>query len=170
MKTVHMLLLAAGLGLLPQSLLASEEVLVPKPVPFSDATLIAGNIKRECVIQDQLADFIAAYARERNIPVRFAAEVDPLAAPRVLDVQITEAVSQGNPFMGHHKSTVAVGRLYQDGELIGSFTARRDSMGGAFAGYKGSCSVLGRTVKALGKDIAAWLAVPDMDALLGDLN
>lgn len=170
MNMMCVLLVAAGVGLFSPSIRAADEVLVPKPVPFSDSTMIAGNIKRECVIQDQLADFIAAYARERNIPVRFAAEVDAQAAPRVLDVQIKDAVSQGNPFMGHRKSTVAVGKLYQDGELIGSFTARRDSMGGAFAGYKGSCSVLGRTVKALGKDIAAWLAVPEMDALLGDLN
>jgi hypothetical protein len=41
---------------------------------------------------------------------------------------------------------------------------------GMVAGYKGSCSVLGRTARALGEDIAKWLAAPSMDALLGDLG
>ena len=42
-------------------------------------------------------------------------------------------------------------------------------MGGAFAGYKGSCSVLGRTVKAMGKDVAQWLKAPTDEAALGDM-
>jgi hypothetical protein len=41
-------------------------------------------------------------------------------------------------------------------------------MGGAFAGYKGSCSVLGRTIKAIGKDVAEWMKAPSKDAQLGD--
>jgi hypothetical protein len=41
-------------------------------------------------------------------------------------------------------------------------------MGGAFAGFKGSCSVLGRTVEALGEDIGGWLAAPRDGASLGD--
>jgi hypothetical protein len=43
-------------------------------------------------------------------------------------------------------------------------------MGGAFGGFKGSCSVLGRTVKALGKDIAQWLVQPAKGSQLGDLQ
>jgi hypothetical protein len=48
----------------------------------------------------------------------------------------------------------------------GSFRGER----GAFAGFKGSCSVLGHTVKALGSDIADWLVKPSEDADLGDLK
>jgi hypothetical protein len=62
------------------------------------------------------------------------------------------------------------GKLYQDGKEIGAFTGRRNSMGGAFGGFKGSCSVLGRTVKALGKDIAQWLVQPAKGSQLGDLE
>jgi hypothetical protein len=43
-------------------------------------------------------------------------------------------------------------------------------MRGAFAGFKDSCSVLGRTVKAIGSDIADWLLKPSEDADLGDLK
>ena len=75
----------------------------------------------------------------------------------------------GNAFMGHHKYSAARGTLFENGKKLASFEARRQSMGGAFAGYKGSCSVLGRTVKAMGKDVAAWLKQPNDNALLGDL-
>jgi len=167
---IEKFIVAVAAGSLSMAVQAAEPVLMAKPVPFVDANQIAGNIKRECTIQDQLADYINEYAREHRIDIRFAAEVTPQSAAQVLDIHIDESISQGNPFIGHRKSTTAIGKLYRDGELVASFTARRDSMGGMFAGYKGSCSVLGRTVKALGKDIAAWLLAPQMDAQLGDLG
>ncbi|MCB1574973.1 MAG: hypothetical protein R3F08_12370 [Dokdonella sp.] len=159
------------LCLMASGLAMADTVTIPKPVPYADDALIAGKIKKECDIQDQLAQFIAEYGREdHQLDVRFANSVAVDAAGLVLDIHIKDAVSEGNPFIGHRKSTVAVGKLYRDGELIGSFTGRRNSMGGMFAGYKGSCSVLGRTVRALGEDIAKWLAAPSIDALLGDLG
>lgn len=152
------------------NLLAADPITVPRPVPFADSALIAAKIKTECVIQTQLADYIAEFAREKNIAVKFADSTTPDAEGQVLDIKITDAVSDGNPFIGHRKSTTVTGTLYRNGEVIGNFNARRNSMGGAFAGYKGSCSVLGRTVKVLGKDIAGWLAAPSKDAMLGDLG
>lgn len=88
----------------------------------------------------------------------------------MLVVEISDAVSRGNPFIGHRKSTSVRGNLYQDGVKVAAFRGECDSMGGAFGGFKGSCSVLGRTVKTLGSDIAAWLAKPVDDARLGDLE
>jgi hypothetical protein len=79
-----------------------------------------------------------------------------------------DAVSMGNAFLGHQKFTKVRGTLLQDGTKVASFKARRNSMGGAFAGFKGSCSVLGRTVEAMGEDIATWLTDPRDGASLGD--
>ncbi|MCE5233283.1 MAG: hypothetical protein ABFC67_08325 [Mizugakiibacter sp.] len=149
---------------------AADAVVVPKPVPYAEDSDIAGNIKRECDLGNTLADYIREYADKHHVEVRFAPDAKPEAPGRVLAVEIRDAVSSGNAFLGHHKSTSVHGKLYQDGKLIGSFKDRRDSMGGAFAGFKGSCSVLGRTVKAIGEDVGAWLAQPTMDAELGDLG
>ncbi|HET6906847.1 MAG TPA: hypothetical protein VFH52_07855 [Rhodanobacteraceae bacterium] len=149
---------------------ASDTVTLPKPVPYAAGNDIAGNIKRECKITEQLSDFIAQSAKAHGIETTFADSVNPQMPGRVLDVEITDAVSEGNAWLGHHKSITVHGKLYQEGKLIGSFRGKRNSMGGMFAGYKGSCSVLGRTVEALGKDIGDWLAAPSMDADLGDLK
>ena len=149
---------------------AADTLTLPKPVPYAADNEIAGKIKRECTIPEQLADFIAQNAKAHGIETRFADSVNPQMPGRVLDVEITDAVSEGNAWTGHHKSTTVKGKLYQDGKLVGSFRGKRNSMGGMFAGYKGSCSVLGRTVEALGKDIGEWLVAPSMDADLGDLK
>lgn len=164
-------MLCIGMSLFAGSAVAADPILVAKPVPFADDAMIAGKIKKECDIQNQLADYVEEYAREeQHIEVKFVSTFSADTSGIALDMQIKDAVSQGNPFIGHRKSTLVVGKLYRDGELIGSFVGRRNSMGGAFAGYKGSCSVLGRTVKVLGKDIAEWLKAPTMDAQLGDLD
>ncbi len=86
-----------------------------------------------------------------------------------MSAEITDAVSMGNPFLGHHKFTRVDGTLYESGRAVASFKGRRNSMGGAFGGFKGPCSVLGRTVKVLGQDIATWLKRPVDGARLGDM-
>lgn len=146
----------------------AESITLARTAPYAADSEIASNIKSECQLTTQLPAYIAEYAEERRIGTAFAEQVSPSDPGRVLVVEIDEAISRGNAFIGHQKFTRAKGALYQDGEEIGSFVAQRYSMGGAFAGYKGSCSVLGRTVKAIGKDVAEWLAAPTRDARLGD--
>lgn len=149
---------------------AAMEVVVPRPVPLAADNEIAGNIKRECNLGDKLSHYIAEFGRAAGHEVKFAATDATPGKGRFLAVEIRDAVSTGNAFIGHRKSATVRGKLYEDGKVVGSFRGRRDSMGGAFGGYKGSCSVLGRTVKALGKDIAQWMSAPSMDAELGDLK
>lgn len=148
----------------------ADTITVPRPVPWAADAEIAGKIQRECTLQTQLADFIQIYAQKQGQTIAFADKVDETTPGKVLILEIRDAVSEGNAFIGHHKSTSVRGRLIDNGQVIGSFRAKRNSMGGAFAGYKGSCSVLGRTVKALGEDIAQWLSAPSLDAQLGDLK
>jgi hypothetical protein len=149
---------------------AAEPVQVPSKVPYAENNDVAGKIKHECRINEQLAEFIVEYADENKVATKTVDATDATMPGRVLVVEITDAVSRGNAFIGHRKATTVRGALYQDGQKIGSFVGERDSMGGAFAGFKGSCSVLGRTVKALGSDIAEWLAKPTDKAQLGDME
>lgn len=157
-----LLLLAAAHGAV------AAEILMQRPAPFSEDSDIAANIKRECDLGEKLATFVAEASRAKGVEIRFTNDGHVPEQGRFLAVEIRDAVSAGNAFLGHHKSTSVRGKLYEDGKVVASFKGRRDSMGGAFAGYKGSCSVLGRTIKAIGGDIAQWLAAPSMDAELGD--
>lgn len=153
-----------------QAAQAADAVHVQRPVPFNEDADVPGAVKRECKLDEQLSDFVAQYAREKGMTVDFAPQVTATSPGQSLVMEITDVVSEGNAFLGHHKSVTVKGKLYRDGKLAGSFKGRRNSMGGAFGGFKGSCSVLGRSVKALGEDIAGWLVAPREDALLGDLE
>lgn len=165
-QTCFLLLLAAGIA----TPVAAADYVVPRPVPYSEDSDIASNIKAECALGDKLAQFIATYAEKRGSDITFAEQVDENTPGRALVIEIRDALSIGNAWTGHRKSVSVRGKLFVDGQLTGSFKGRRDSMGGMFAGYKGSCSVLGRTVKSLGEDIALWLQSPSMGAELGDLK
>jgi hypothetical protein len=153
----------AAAALLACGTAAAETVQLRTPVPFAEDNDISDAIKTECAIGEQLARFVKDYAKED-------VQLTPSEATsgRVLQLEIVDAVSMGNAFLGHQKFTKVRGTLLQDGTKVASFKARRNSMGGAFAGFKGSCSVLGRTVEVMGEDIAAWLKDPRDGASLGD--
>lgn len=138
-------------------------------IPYAENNRIAANIKKECNLPTKLSDFIKAYAQDYNVSVEQKPSVSSSDPGSVLMVEIVESVSQGNAFLGHRKYTEIEGKLYQDGAMVASFRAARNSGGGAFGGWKGSCAVLGRTVKALGKDVARWLKAPVQNASLGDM-
>lgn len=169
MTRVRTLIVACILGL-ASTAAAAETVTMARDVPYSADADVQRKVREECIkIQGQLADYTQQFGRAAGVDVKLSDNVMPDAPGRVLQVEITEAISAGNPFIGHRKHTKVRGELFEDGQRIASFKGLRTSMGGAFGGYKGSCSVLGRTVKALGKDIATWLANPQDGAELGDL-
>ena len=147
----------------------ADAIKVIKDAPYAADAEIQKKVRNECVkLGSQLSEFTQQFAKEFGVDVALVDSIDTAGSGRVLQLEITDAVSMGNAFMGHQKFSSARGALYEDGKKIADFRARRNSMGGAFAGYKGSCSVLGRTVKAMGKDIAQWLKDPEDKAELGD--
>lgn len=146
---------------------ANEPVIIASETPYEDPREIQKNVREECTsLNSKLAQFSRQYAQDHGIEIVYG---DPdTNEGRALRMTITEAISRGNAFIGHRKSTTVHGTLVENGQDIASFRAKRNSGGGFGGGFKGSCSVLGRTVKTLGKDIAQWLANPEDDAWLGN--
>lgn len=146
-------------------------VSVANHTPFSEDADIQDKVRQECTrLNTQLPTFIQEFGKTSGVEVVLVDSIDTSAEGRVLKLELVEAVSMGNAFWGHQKYAKVNGTLFENGTRIADFRGRRNSMGGLAAGYKGSCSVLGRTVKALGKDIAAWLKSPQDGARLGDLQ
>lgn len=149
---------------------AADSVTVPKPVAFNEDAEVPKAVRAECKLDEALPDAIAATAKDDGVTVTFAPQVSGATPGRALEMEITDVAADGNGFIGHRKAMAAKGKLYENGQVIGSFKARRTSMGGVFGGLKGNCSVLERTVTAMGADIGGWLAAPKMDSRLGDLD
>ena len=152
------------------SAFAGDTVAIQQAVPLNEDAEISGAVKAECHLGENLSQYVMDNAQKRGMTVTRTADLSSTSPGRVITMEITSAVADGNAFMGHHKSMSVKGSLYQDGKLVGNFKARRISMGGAFGGFKGNCQVLDRVNKELGEDIAEWMLAPGMNGLLGDLK
>lgn len=146
-----------------------NEILVIDKITISDKTIIRKAIREECQLEEKLIKFIDQYAAGQYAQI--LSNTDLTTVPnntQILTIEIDQVMgSQGGGWTGT-KGVMISGNLRKNQELLGSFKGRRLSGGGFFGTYKGTCAILGRCVKALGKDIAAWLKSPHADAIIGD--
>jgi hypothetical protein len=150
MKSVCLGLLIA---LLPSAGLA--DALLVSPTAAWGAG-IADNIK-ECKLDAAQSGFVMKELSAAGVSVQAASTDAVPKSGRYLQLKIESAISGGNAFIGHHKQVTTSAHLFENGKEVGQTTVSRDSGGGAFGGYKGSCSVLRRCTVTLGKDIAKWV-------------
>lgn len=142
---------------------------VQQLTPYAKNGHIDTAVRQECDINQQLPTFISRYATENGVDVVLEPTLNTAAKGHNLVIEIVRATSQGNAFIGHRKYTEIKAVLYKDGKEIADLKAARRSGGGFFAGYKSSCSVMGRTVKTLGQDVALWLKAPGPGMHKGDI-
>jgi hypothetical protein len=147
---------------------ADAPVSVRKTAPYTDSTLIAKNIIDECGLPESQMKVLHEQAKELGAAIVEDEEAVAANKGRVLLLETANAISGGNAFVGHRKQVIVKGRLLENGEEIGNFTAIRGSGGGMWGGYKSSCSVLYRCQTTLAKDILTWLANPTKDARIGE--
>jgi len=144
---------------------AGPTVTISQSIPFAESSGASDKVKAECTLDTRLPKFIQDSAKAHG----FTVDLGSGTAGRVLQIEFTNIIGAGGGAWSGAKSVTVNGKLTEDGKVIGTFIASRYSGGGMFAGYKGTCSILGRCIKTLGKDIAAWLANPTMDARLGNV-
>jgi hypothetical protein len=142
--------------------------LIIKPVAFKNDAYIRDAVKQECDLTGKLAQFVEQFAASHYASIVTDSNTAPSDA-QVLTMEIEEVQGAAGGAWSGAKSVVVKGSLSQKGKLLGDFKARRYSGGGMFGGYKGTCAILGRCAKALGKDVAEWLDHPTSQAVLGDL-
>ncbi|MEE8507667.1 MAG: hypothetical protein V3T07_01270 [Myxococcota bacterium] len=155
----RLMLMTAGVVLIASSVWAqSAPIKIAVSTPYLDNADIPTNVIEKCTaLGTKLSAFTRQYAAKDGLSLVQEPQVDSHSAGRVFVMQITHVVSRGNAFIGHQKSMSAKGELFVNGKSRGVANFTRDSMGGFGGGFKGSCSVLGRTTKALGRDLANWL-------------
>ncbi|MCU7814944.1 MAG: hypothetical protein KZQ89_18330 [Candidatus Thiodiazotropha sp. (ex Lucinoma kastoroae)] len=146
----------------------ADQILINTKTPFAEHAQVREKVKKECQLDTKLPVFIKQFADSDDIQVALQTEPFDMNKGKVLMLEITNVVAQGGGAWSGAKSMSIAGKLYDSGNMIGDFKAMRYSGGGAFGGFKGTCSIVGRCSKALGKDVANWLRNPTKDAHLGD--
>ena len=137
-------------------------VKVLRTIPF-DADAASQKIQDECELQNKVPKFLDAYSERVEL-------VDGSLGKsgRILELEITEVHAPGGGAFSGPKWMTVEGVLRDNGREVGSFTASRYSGGGVFGAYKGTCAIVGRCAKTLGKDIANWLENPQKGSKLGN--
>ncbi len=156
-RLVFLCLVVAAAIVAPGAAMAGATAVLAN-VPYASEGVFPENVVRECTqLGTKIASFTKQFADENGTAVELVPAIDFSSAPSALRIEIVDVVSRGNAFLGHSKSMAVKLELLAAGRVQAKTTLSRHSMGGFGAGYKGSCAVLGRVTKALGKDVAAWL-------------
>ena len=134
---------------------------IPRVVPIADNVDVSQAVRNECQLGEKVSSFLAESAP--NVIVS-----DNPKEGRYLRMEITEVVATGGGAWSGPKWMTVKGTLQENDKPIASFRAKRYSTGGAFGGFKGTCSIIGRCTKAIAEDIAEWLKNPVDGAKLGD--
>jgi len=146
--------------------MAANTLTIATPT-FAKSAVVPTPVQTECQLPEKLASFIESYAKQRFDAVQIN---DRSGSGKVLMVEITDLIGTGGGAWSGSKAVTISGKLMEGDKTIGNFIGRRTSGGGFGAGFKGTCSILGRCVKALGKDIGAWLKAPSTDSRIGEFK
>lgn len=122
------------------------------------------KVRAQCGLETRIPKAIADHSTD----VELVSGKTNHAQGRVLEVTIHDVHAPGGGVFSGPKWGNVTGELYENGKLVGSFRARRSTMGGPWGTFMGSCSILDRVSNALGQDIATFLTAPRLDAALGD--
>jgi hypothetical protein len=163
--TKRIVLTIASLAMLVAAPAVADPVKVARTISFAAGSVIRPQVQDECALQTKIPTFLAEYSSDVEL-----VDGDPGTEGRVLTIEITAAHAPGGGAFSGPKSVSVSGVLKENGATIGNFRAARYSTGGAFGGWKGTCAIVGRCAKTLGKDIAIWLKNPGKDSLLGDAH
>jgi hypothetical protein len=119
--------------------------------------VVAENIRSECKLPEYQAEAVRRQVEGLGVKLEVAAKDEVPPSGKFLQLRITNAVSSGNAFVGHRKHVAILVKLFDNGKELAKTSLQRDSSGGFSGGFKGSCAVLERCAKTLGKDTAEWL-------------
>lgn len=157
--------MAACAGRVPPS--QRPHLAIVTSIGFAKDSGVTGEI-RECELAEELIEELEDEA-DRYFRIGLVSSHEGLRG-RVLVMRFARVVGEGGGGISGAKSVTLLGRLLEDGEVIGSFTAQR-STGNAYLGgyYRSTCDLLEHVTEELAEDVTAWLRAPTLGALLGDL-
>jgi len=147
----------------------NSDVLVIKPINYIKESFVKNAVKNECDLGGNLAKAIEENSTHQYTCI-LSDSTDGLSEAQILTIEI-EYINgdRGRAKWGNRGGNVGVkGTLTKEGKVLGSFKALRETTGGYFAVFKGTCTILNSCVETLGSDIASWLTAVTDNAKLGD--
>ncbi|WP_299084717.1 hypothetical protein [uncultured Paraglaciecola sp.] len=157
------------IGILLCGQVFADSVVIDDEVGFAKNANVKSAVRNECNLEDKFANFLDQYISDAGMTVVRASSDEAKKVSKRLHVEIDRVHGAGGGGWTGGKMVHAVGKLTENSKVIGSFAVQRTSSGGAFGAFKGTCSLLGRDVKSMARDVSQWITSPSKDARLGEL-
>ena len=121
------------------------------------------NVFRPHDVERKLAKHLASEAKGAYKKILMMPTVSAETPGHALDIRITQVLAPGGGKWCGPKVVTTQGTLYDNGQVLGTFTATRHTSKG-----RHTCGMLHNDAEEIAEDIGDWLRKPTMDAKLGD--
>ena len=118
------------------------------PVAYAAESSVVPKVREACKLEERLASDVGS---------QLAGTTDQPQG-QVVKVSIVDVMGVGGGGWTGPKAISLKVDLLKDGKVERSTHLTRTTTGGAFGGFKGTCSMLERDSSVLGKDVAKWVA------------
>ena len=118
------------------------------PVSYAAESSVVPKVREACKLEERLTSDVGG---------QLAGTTDQ-AQGEVVKVSIVDVMGVGGGGWTGPKAISVRVDLIKDGKIERSTHLTRTTTGGAFGGFKGTCSMLERDSATLGKDVAKWVA------------
>jgi hypothetical protein len=146
----------AALLLAPLCSFAADPLFVQIPALIDPTAPVPNAVRTQCDVDKMLADDVLAAINDDYGPAQSIPSV-AAGSGRVVRLTITEVYGLGGGAWSGGKYMSARAELLQDGKQIDYVNLKRTSGGGILGGVTGTCGILDRIGRALGKDTVRWL-------------
>lgn len=154
-------LATVALAVLATQAHAETAVFVKPQAVYADGASVVPKIKEECGLESTLTSHLMRYLGKMAPDATMLAEGASVGGKPVLSMTILSVMGVGGGAWSGPKGITIRADLTQNGKVVRTINLHRTTSGGAFAGFKGTCSILDRAATALGKDVSTWYAHPE---------
>ena len=126
----------------------AEGVKLLTPVSYAAESAVVPKVREACKLELRLAEDVGS---------QLSGTTDSTQGD-VVRVSIVDVMGVGGGGWTGPKAVSIRVDLLKDGQVARSTHLTRTTTGGAFGGFMGTCSMLERDTKVLGKDVASWVA------------
>ncbi|MBB5018366.1 hypothetical protein HNQ59_001654 [Chitinivorax tropicus] len=142
--------------------LAADPVYLEVPVTYHPDAGVVRKVREECKIEDQLAEHVGKILAKVNKSDKGTIEASAdQTGKQILRLQITHVLGVGGGAWSGPKAVTVQAALLEDGKVKRETKINRWSIGGMWAGFKGTCTIIDRCSVALAKDLGRWARDPN---------
>ncbi len=152
---------ASALAVFAAQAQAESAVFVKPQAVYGDGASVVPKIKEECGLESTLTTHLMRYLSKAAPGASLLSEGTAPGSTPVLSMTILSVSGIGGGAWTGYKGISIRAEVTEKGKVVRSIDLHRTTSGGAFAGFKGTCSILDRASTALGKDVSNWYLHPD---------